>query len=187
MDRICPGAAQLTILRGGPIRTSDPQRIPALVPLPGGGTFSARSSSLNRPRDARGNSATSARFSRGSPRRRIRCWPNPVGRTPSSPCSQRRAETEIRRTLSAATTDPGRVSRHPCGLGLSPWPPSSINLWSLVTIVIPSSYAKEHHRRREEERRRFGHRGCNPAHAPLGLRSHGLGDPLGYIDDVRGT
>jgi hypothetical protein len=38
----------------------------------------------------------------------------------------RRAETEIRRTLRAATTDPGHVSRHPCGLGLSPWPPSSI-------------------------------------------------------------
>jgi hypothetical protein len=34
--RICPGVAQLTILRGRPIRTSDPQRIPALVPLPGG-------------------------------------------------------------------------------------------------------------------------------------------------------
>lgn len=33
-------------------------------------------------------------------------------------------------------------------------PSSAINLWSLVTIVIPSSCAKEHHRRREEKKRR---------------------------------
>ena len=48
----------------------------------------------------------------------------------------RRAETEIRRTLRAARSDPVCVS-HTRGLGLCPWPPSSINLWSLVTIVIP--------------------------------------------------
>jgi hypothetical protein len=36
--------------------------------------------------------------------------------------SSRRRPTEIRRTLRAVRTDPGRVSRHPCGLYLPPCP-----------------------------------------------------------------